>query len=187
MLILDDEYFVNFVCWGHDSRKIYCSGLKGINRHVFSVDIRTGRKEVIVDRTGWTYLAGISRDGRKLLTVLWGLLTLPDAHLISLDTGEERAVTQFSDQLANYELADASVVEWESYDGLVIQGCVVPPVGKSMSPRESYHRRFARRTDWGRHSGLLPLLALVGSQWVSGIRTRLSRESTVSVVRTANR
>ena len=74
--ILDDEYFVNFVCWGHDSRKIYCSGLKGINRHVFSVDIRTGKKEVIVDRTGWTYLGGISRDGRKLLTVFRGLFTL---------------------------------------------------------------------------------------------------------------
>ncbi len=132
--ILDDEYFVNFVCWGHDSRKIYCSGLKGINRHVFSVDIHTGRKEVIVDRTGWTNLAGISRDGRKLLSVFHGLLTLPDAYLISLDTGEERAVTQFSCQLADYELADASVVEWASYDGLVIQGCVVPPLGKPMSP-----------------------------------------------------
>ena len=132
--ILDDEYFVNFVCWGHDSRKIYCSGLKGINRHVFSVDIHTGRKEVIVDRTGWTNLAGISRDGRVLLTVFHGLLTLSDAHLISLDTGEERAVTQFSSQLAEYELADVSVVEWESYDGLVIQGCVVPPLGKPMSP-----------------------------------------------------
>ena len=132
--ILDDEYFVNFVCWGHDSRKIYCSGLKGISRHVFSVDIQTGRKEVIVDRTGWTYLAGISRDGRKLLTVFWGLLTLPDAHLISLDSGEERTITQFSGRLADYELADASVVEWESYDGLTIQGCVVPPLGKPMSP-----------------------------------------------------
>ena len=132
--ILDDEYFVNFVCWGHDSRKIYCSGLKGINRHIFSVDVRTGRKDVIVDRTGWTNLAGISRDGQKLLTVFHGLLTLSDAHLISLDTGEERAVTQFSSQLANYELADASLVEWESYDGLVIQGCVVPPLGKPMSP-----------------------------------------------------
>ena len=132
--ILDDEYFVIFVCWGHDSRKIYCDGLKGINRHVFSVDIQTGEKEVIVDRTGWTYLAGISRDGRKLLTVFRGLLTLPDAHLISLDSGAERTITQFSDQLAEYELADASVVEWESYDGLAIQGCVVPPLGKSMSP-----------------------------------------------------
>ena len=132
--ILDDEYFVNFVCWGDDRRKIYCSGLKGINRHVFSVDIQTGKKEVIVDRTGWTYLAGISRDGRTLLTVFRGLFKLPDAHVISLDSREEHSVTQFSDQLTDYELADVSVVEWESYDGLVIQGCVVPPVGKSMSP-----------------------------------------------------
>ena len=54
--VLDDEYFVNFVCWGDDSRKIYCSGLKGINRHVFSIDIQTGSKEIIVDRTGWSYL-----------------------------------------------------------------------------------------------------------------------------------
>ena len=131
--ILDDEYFVNVVCWGQDSRKICCSGLKGISRHVYSVDIRTGTKDVIADRTGWTYLAGISRDGKTLLTVFRGLSTLPDARVISLDSGKERSITQFSDQLADYELADVSVVEWESYDGLVIQGCVVPPVGKSMS------------------------------------------------------
>ena len=131
--ILDDEYFVNVVCWGQDSRKVYCSGLKGISRHVYSVDIRTGSKDVIADRTGWTYLAGISRDGKTLLTVFRGLSTLPDARVISLDSGKERSITQFSDQLADYELADVSVVEWESYDGLVIQGCVVPPVGKSMS------------------------------------------------------
>ena len=132
--ILDDEYFVNFVCWGHGSRKIYCSGLKGISRYVFSVDLQTGRKEVIVDRTGWTYLGGISRDGKTLLTVFRGLSTLPDARLISLGSGKERTITQFSDQLADYELADVDVVEWESYDGLVLQGCVVPPLGESMSP-----------------------------------------------------
>ena len=132
--VLDDEYFVNFVCWGDDSRKIYCSGLKGINRHVFSIDIQTGSKEIIVDRTGWSYLAGISRDGSRLLTVFRGLTTLPDAHVIFLDSGEEQSITQFSDELADYELADVSVVEWESYDGLVLQGCVVPPVEKSMSP-----------------------------------------------------
>ena len=132
--ILNDEYFIDFVCWGSDSQKIYCSGLKGISRHVFSVDIRSGRKEVVVERTGWTYLSGISRDGKTLLTVFRGLLSLPDVRVISLDSGQERTVTRFSEQLANYELGEASVVEWESYDGLTIQGCVVSPLGKSMSP-----------------------------------------------------
>ena len=132
--ILSDEYFINFVCWGDDGQKVYCSGLRGISRHVFSVDIRSGRKEVVIERTGWTYLSGISRDGKTLLTVFRGLLSLPDVRVISLDSGEERVVTRFSDQLANYELGEASVVEWESYDGLTIQGCVVSPLGKSMSP-----------------------------------------------------
>jgi dipeptidyl aminopeptidase/acylaminoacyl peptidase len=132
--ILSDEYFIDFVCWGDDSKKVYCSGLKGISRHVFSVDIKSGRKEVLVERTGWTYLSGISRDGKTLLTVFRGLLSLPDIRVISLDSGQERAVTQFSNQLVNYELGEASVVEWESYDGLTIQGCVVSPLGKSMSP-----------------------------------------------------
>ena len=132
--ILSDEYFIDFVCWGNDSQKVYCSGLKGISRHVLSVDIRSGRKEVVVERTGWTYLSGISRDGKTLLTVFRGLLSLPDIRVISLDSGQERTVTRFSDQLTNYELGEASVVEWESYDGLTIQGCVVSPLGKLMSP-----------------------------------------------------
>ena len=132
--ILNDEYFIDFVCWGDDGGKIYCSGLKGISRHVFNVDIRSGRKEVVVERTGWTYLSGISHDGRTLMTVFRGLLSLPDIRVISLDPGLERTVTRFSDQLTDYELADAAVVEWESYDGLTIQGCVVSPLGKLMSP-----------------------------------------------------
>ena len=128
--ILSDEYFIDFVCWGDDGQKVYCSGLKGISRHVLSVDIRSGRKEVVVERTGWTYLSGISRDGKTLLTVFRGLLSLPDIRVISLNSGQERTVTRFSDQLTNYELGEASVVEWESYDGLTIQGCVVSPLGK---------------------------------------------------------
>jgi dipeptidyl aminopeptidase/acylaminoacyl peptidase len=132
--ILNDEYFIDFVCWGDDGQKIYCSGLKGISRHVFCVDIKSDRKAVVVERTGWTYLSGISRDGRTLLTVFRGLLSLPDVYVVSIDSGQERAVTQFSNQLANYELGDASVVEWESYDGLMIQGSVVSPLGKPMSP-----------------------------------------------------
>ena len=132
--ILNDEYFINFVCWGDEGQKIYCSGLNGISRHVFSVDIGSGRKKVVVERTGWTYLSGISRNGRTLLTVFRGLLSLPDVRVISLDSGQERIVTRFSDQLTNYELSDASIVEWESYDGLTIQGSIVPPLGKSMSP-----------------------------------------------------
>ena len=132
--ILSDEYFIDFVCWGGDGQKVYCSGLKGISRHVFCVDIRSGRKEVVVERTGWTYLSGISRDGRTLMTVFRGLLSLPDIRVVSLDSGKERIVTLFSEQLGNYELGETSVVEWESYDGLTIQGCVVSPLGKSMSP-----------------------------------------------------
>lgn len=152
--ILSDEYFIDFVCWGDDGQKVYCSGLKGISRHVFSVDIKSGRKEVVVERTGWTYLSGISRDGETLLTVFRGLLSLPDIRVISLDSGKERIVTRFSAQLANYELGDAAVVEWESYDGLTIQGCVVSPLGKPMSP-EHPTRRCAWRANRGRCGNLL--------------------------------
>ena len=133
--ILNDEYFIDFVCWRDDGQKVYCSGLKGISRHVFSVDIRSGRKAVVVETDGMDLSFGISRDGKTLLTVFRGLLSLPEAHVISLNSGQERVVTQFTDQLANYELGDASVVEWKSYDGLTIQGSVVTPMGKSMSPK----------------------------------------------------
>ena len=47
---------------------------------------------------------------------------------------QSKAVTHFTDQLNVYELPTSEVVEWSSYDGLVLQGVVVSPHGQPMSP-----------------------------------------------------
>jgi dipeptidyl aminopeptidase/acylaminoacyl peptidase len=144
--IVNNDYFVHAIYWESDSLTLYCDGLKGISRHVFRVDTVSERSEVIVDRTGWTSLKGVSRDRRTLLTLFRGLNSLSDVFVISVGKGQSRSVTHFSDHLAEYALSNAEVVEWSSYDGLVLQGVMVPPLGKAMSPEHPDHRGFARRT-----------------------------------------
>ena len=131
--ILNEEYFVRNAYWGGDSRKIFFDGLKGMSRHVFSVDTVSGRSEVLADQSGWSNLKGVSQDGRTVLFTFRGTQALShDAYVVSIDSGQSQAITRFKDQLSEYELPNSEVVEWESYDGLVLQGVIVPPLGKSM-------------------------------------------------------
>ena len=132
--ILNEEYFVRRVYWGGDSRKVFFDGLKGMSRHVFSVDTISGHSEVIANESGCSNLKGVSQDGRTVLfTFREAQSLLGDAYVVSTDSGQTRSVTRFRDRLSEYELPNSEVVEWESYDGPVLQGMVIPPIGKSMS------------------------------------------------------
>ena len=133
--ILSEEYYCNQVLyWAPDSRKLYVNGLKGLSERVVCVDTVSKSTEEIVDWTGRTSLSGVSQDGQTLLIHWRGLNNLSDVYVVSIDSGESKAVTHFTDQLNVYELPTAEVVEWPSYDGLVLQGVVVSPHGQAMSP-----------------------------------------------------
>ena len=132
--ILNEDYFVSNVYWGGDSRKVFFDGLKGMSRHVFSIDTISGRSEVLADQSGWSNLKGVSHDGRTVLFTFRGTQSLlHDAYVVSTDSGQVKSVSRFRDKLSDYELPNSEVVEWKSYDGLVLQGVVVPPLGRSMS------------------------------------------------------
>ena len=133
--ILSEEYWCDQVAyWDRDSRKLFFNGLKGLSHRVVCVDTATKRTEEVVDWTGWTYLGGVGQDGGTLLIHWEGLNNLRDVYVISLDSGQSKAVTHYTEQLDEYQLPTAEVVEWPSYDGLVLQGVAVSPYGESMSP-----------------------------------------------------
>ena len=133
--ILSEEYYCDMALqWGNDSRKLFFGGLKGMNHRVVCVDTASNRTKEVVNWIGRVRQSGLSQDGRTLLVHWRGLNNLRDVYVVSLDTGRSKAVTHFSDQLDEYELPTAEVVEWQSNDGLTLQGVVVSPYGKSMSP-----------------------------------------------------
>ena len=134
--ILSEEYYCDMVVyWGNDSRKLFFGGLKGINHRVVCADAATKRTEEIVKWIGRARPSGVSQNGRTLLVHWRGLNNLRDIYAISLDSGQSKAVTHYTDQLDEYELPTSEVVEWPSYDGLVLQGVVVSPCGESISPK----------------------------------------------------
>lgn len=133
--ILSEEYYCDQVLyWAADSRKLYFNGLKGLSERVVCVDTVSKSTEEVVDWTGRASLSGVSQDGQTLLIHWTGLNNLSDVYVISIDSGQSKAVTHFTDQLNVYELPTSEVVEWSSYDGLVLQGVVVSPHGQPMSP-----------------------------------------------------
>lgn len=132
--ILSEEYYCDMVVyWGNDSRKLFFGGLKGIIHRVVCLDTASKRTEEVVNWIGRARPSGISQDGRALLVHWGGLNNLQDIYVVSLDSGQSKAVTHFTDQLDEYQLPTSEVVEWQSYDGLVLQGVVVSPCGESMS------------------------------------------------------
>ena len=133
--ILSEDYYCDQVLyWAPDSRKLYVNGLKGLSERVVCVDTVSKSTEEVVDWTGRTSLSGVSQDGQTLLIHWRGLNNLSDVYVVSMDSGQSKAVTHFTDQLNVYELPTSEVVEWSSYDGLVLQGVVVSPHGQPMSP-----------------------------------------------------
>ena len=133
--ILSEDYYCDQVLyWAPDSRKVYVNGLKGLSERVVCVDTVSKSTEEVVDWTGRTSLSGVSQDGQTLLIHWWGLNNLSDVYVVSIDSGQSKVVTHFTDQLNVYDLPTSEVVEWPSYDGLVLQGVVVSPHGQPMSP-----------------------------------------------------
>ena len=133
--ILSEEYYCDMVVfWGNDSRKLFFGGLKGINHRVVCLDTVSKRTEEVVNWIGRVRPSGLSQDGRTLLVHWRGLNNLRDVYVVSLDSGQSKAVTHFTDQLDEYQLPTSEVVEWQSNDGLTLQGVVVSPCGESMSP-----------------------------------------------------
>ena len=101
------------------------------------LDTASKRTEEVVNWIGRVRPSGLSQDGRTLLVHWRGLNNFRDVYVVSLDLGHSKAVTHFTDQLDEYELPMSEVVEWKSYDGLTLQGVVVSPCGKPMSPEHS--------------------------------------------------
>ena len=132
--ILSEEYYCDMVVyWGNDSRKLFFGGLKGVNHRAICLDTASKRTEEVVNWIGRVRPSGLSQDGRTLLVHWRGLNNLRDVYVVSLDSGQSKAVTHFTDQLDEYQLPTSEVVAWQSYDGLVLQGVVVSPCGESMN------------------------------------------------------
>ena len=133
-ILSEDYYCKQALYWAPDSRKLYVNGLKGMSDRVVCVDTVSKSTEEVVNWTGWASLSGVSQDGQTLLIHWRGLNNLSDVYVVSIDSGQSKTVTHFTNQLNEYELPTSEVVEWPSYDGLVLQGVVVSPHGQSMSP-----------------------------------------------------
>ena len=130
--MVGDEFYVTEIHWLPDSQTLICSGVNGITRSIFSVDVITGRTERITDRLGKNRIQRVSKDGNVLLYSHEGSQTLTELFVLSRKDNQPKKLTQFSDILAQYELSNVEVVSWKSFDGLTIEGLLLPPLGQSI-------------------------------------------------------
>lgn len=130
--MLGDEFYVTDIRWLPNSQTLNCSGVNGMTRSIFSIDIITGKTEQITDRLGTNKIHGVSKDGNVLLYSHESPQTLAELFLLSRSDNQRKKLTQFSETIAQYELSNIEVVSWKSFDGLTLEGLLLPPKGQSI-------------------------------------------------------
>ncbi len=116
------------LAWAGDGY-IYCTFAVGVATPLYRLQPRPDAEPELVD-TGGLNIRDFTLDrgpGRALL-LAEGYPRLPDVHLLDLESGALRPVTEMTAQLEPFELGGQRLIAWEC-DGWEIEGLLVTPPG----------------------------------------------------------
>jgi len=88
---------------------------------------------------GWLsfgYMASVRQDGRVAALVMENGRQLAEVVLFDLPTGEWRNLTNLSETVADWQLAEPEPYEWQSSDGTAVEGVLTKPV--DFDPQKKY-------------------------------------------------
>ncbi len=110
--------------------KIYFSGTVKTDTNLFSLDLNSGKVQRLTDKSGSLSIVDMNRDRTRLLYRYENVTTPPDLYAASVDelTQSSRLTDLNPFVRDSLILAEYEVVEWESFDGLEIEGLkYLPP------------------------------------------------------------
>jgi dipeptidyl aminopeptidase/acylaminoacyl peptidase len=105
-------------------------------RHLYRHDLKTGQSQI------WSgpneYISGVSfaKDGGRLAFLAQSPGTLGEVYLSPASAYQPKALTQMTQQIADWPVGTAEVVSWKSQDGTEIEGVLHKP--KNYDPKKKY-------------------------------------------------
>lgn len=114
-----------------DGSEIYFSGSVKTNSNIYSMNLGTGEVEQHTDRQGTVSIVDMNRDRDHVLFTFENIQTPGDLYAASLSQLDDPVrLTDLNPFVRDsLTLADYEVVQWESYDGLEIEGLKYKPAG----------------------------------------------------------
>ena len=115
--------------WSPDGEAIYFIAMDRVHWQLYSVS-RAGGEIRQITRGDWV-IGGISiaDDSDTFLCARSEAHTPTDVWVGSIRTGEMKQLTKLNPQLENFALGEVRVIQWQSSDGLEIEGLLCLPVG----------------------------------------------------------
>ena len=115
--------------WTPDGRYVLFSGQQGTNTNLFRMDASTGDFEQLTDFEGSMNVSSWSADRTKYVYSFSDYDTPSDLWVGFVDGSEPLRLTHANPQIEELQLADMRVIQWESHDGMEIEGLLHLPVG----------------------------------------------------------
>ena len=131
--LLSGKYEGNLggVVWTPDSQSLIFSGQQGTNSNLFRMDVSTGVVEALTNVEGTLRSSSTSFSGdRTKYAYSFSDFDSPgDLYVGSVTGGEPVRLTDANPQIRNLSLADMKILQWNSHDGMEIEGLLHLPPG----------------------------------------------------------
>ncbi|MBI3470679.1 MAG: S9 family peptidase [Candidatus Solibacter usitatus] len=118
--------------WSRDSRRLYYVNGRGLNQHVFALDLETGAAKQLSDRVG-ALAATYAAESDQFILTAEGPTHPRDYYLARPEqlgrAAEWRQLSDANPQAAGMALGEYEGVRWKSSDGAMVEGVLVKPLG----------------------------------------------------------
>lgn len=126
--------------WSNDSKSIYFSGLQGVVTNIYKLDIASGTFNNITTMKSGSYsLVDMSADRSKMIYSYSDHQTPRDLYLSNSSSLDPTKMTDLNPGFKDkFLLATAEPIQWESTDGLEIEGMLYLPDGYEKKDKNQF-------------------------------------------------
>jgi len=115
--------------WTPDGEYLLFSGQQDTNTNLYRLHATTGDLEQLSDFEGTMNVSSWSADRSKYVYSFSDYDTPSDLWVGSMDGAEPVRLTHANPQIEDLQLAEMRLVQWESHDGMQIEGLLHLPIG----------------------------------------------------------
>lgn len=116
---------------------------------IYSLELNTGLLKELVDENKKYTIRSKAKKSDKILFTKETYNEFPDLRISDMELNEQKKLTSFDDQREEFAWGNAELIEWNSIDGIPLQGVVIKPdnfeEGKPYPVLVYYYRFFSQR------------------------------------------
>ena len=114
--------------WAPDGKSIFFNGQQGINSNIYSLNLDTGDYSNISNGTGTWRILGMDKNRSKMVLSFSDFDTPTDLYFSAATSFQPKKLTDLNPWIEkDIELAKMEAVQWNSTDGLEIEGLLFQP------------------------------------------------------------